>query len=176
MVAASCLSLRLAPTRRQRLRIRAPGARRDAEDSLQIRCGQPTLLLATVRKDQLSYHHSPSSKLVLFLQRFDLCRSMRSRASRSRATPRPSACWRMAPETEESLWTSGGCRRWRQSSTPPSPRFLARSGPTGAGAAEFRIRWFTPVREVIVSVTNLPLSCFRICWLWCDWVNWNQAA
>jgi len=58
----------------------------------------------------------------------------------------------------------------------PITAFLARSGPTGAGAAEFRIRWFTPVREVIVSVTNLPLSCFRICWLWCDWVNWNQAA
>jgi len=58
----------------------------------------------------------------------------------------------------------------------PITAFLARSGPTGAGAAEFRIRWFTPVREVIVSVTNLPLSCFRICWLWCDWVNCESSS
>ena len=38
----------------------------------------------------------------------------------------------------------------------PITAFLVRSGPigaaAGAGAAQFRIRWFTPVREVI---------CFR---------------
>ena len=35
----------------------------------------------------------------------------------------------------------------------PITAFLVRSGPigvaAGAGAAQFRIRWFTPVREVI---------------------------
>ncbi|KAG2551077.1 hypothetical protein PVAP13_9KG371100 [Panicum virgatum] len=41
--------------------------------------------------------------------------------------------------------------RWMQAVAAefntPITAFLARSGPTGAGAAEFRIRWFTPVRE-----------------------------
>ncbi|XP_039785584.1 uncharacterized isomerase BH0283-like isoform X5 [Panicum virgatum] len=45
--------------------------------------------------------------------------------------------------------------RWMQAVAAefntPITAFLARSGPTGAGAAEFRIRWFTPVREVEVS-------------------------
>jgi predicted PhzF superfamily epimerase YddE/YHI9 len=66
--------------------------------------------------------------------------------------------------------------RWMQAVAAefntPITAFLVRSGPTGAGggggaagcgAAQFRIRWFTPIREVIVSVTNLPLPCFRIC-------------
>jgi len=53
----------------------------------------------------------------------------------------------------------------------PITAFLVRSG-AGADAAgggvtavtpQFRIRWFTPVREVIVSVTNLPLSYLRTC-------------
>nr|CAB3500405.1 unnamed protein product [Digitaria exilis] len=43
----------------------------------------------------------------------------------------------------------------------PITAFLTRSASSGAGAAaavtaQFRIRWFTPVREVIVYVTNLP--------------------
>ena len=52
-----------APTRRQRLRIRAPGARRDAEESLQIRCGQSTLLLATVARIRypITIHRPASS-------------------------------------------------------------------------------------------------------------------
>jgi len=58
----------------------------------------------------------------------------------------------------------------------PITAFLVRSGSAGAGAGadaagggvtaltpQFRIRWFTPVREVIVSVTNLPLSYLRTC-------------
>jgi predicted PhzF superfamily epimerase YddE/YHI9 len=38
----------------------------------------------------------------------------------------------------------------------PITAFLVPASSSDAGA-QFRIRWFTPVREVIVSVTNLPL-------------------
>lgn len=62
--------------------------------------------------------------------------------------------------------------RWMQAVAAefntPITAFLVRFGSSGAGAdaagvgvtavtPQFRIRWFTPVREVIVSVTNIPL-------------------
>jgi predicted PhzF superfamily epimerase YddE/YHI9 len=55
----------------------------------------------------------------------------------------------------------------------PITAFLVRSGSGGGADAagggvtavtpQFRIGWFTPVREVIVSVSKFPLSYLRTC-------------
>lgn len=94
---------------------------------------------------------------------------MPSRMNCSRATPRPSCLLEddagAAGERLDERWMQAR----QQSSTHPSLRSWSAAMVPAAGAdaagggvttvtPQFRISWFTPVREVIVSITNHPLS------------------